>query len=133
MLNMKAVLALELRNDNVRQLMKLAQWECDQVSAGLGKAVIGSMPSSTWCAEILGYDSRFGYQRGFLKYKKDYAHSNSVGSRGVHAIYLLEEGRLYEVKEWKDRYFCIVQNWEIHKIDKTEVVKWLSGRSVLMS
>ena len=47
-----------------------------------------------------------------------------MGSRGVRAIYMLEEGKIYEVKEWQERYFCIVRDWTICRIDDNEVEEW---------
>lgn len=125
---MKAILALELRGDNTRQLWKLGRWQCDQVAPGLGAAVIGFMPSSAWCAEIVGRDPKYKYARRFLPFKKNYSQSNSVGSRGVRAIYMLEENKIYEVKEWKERYFCTIRDWAICRISEYEVNEWLKEK-----
>lgn len=127
---MKAVLSIELRGDNVRQLWKLGTWKCNQIEPGLGEKVLGLMPPSAWCAQITGRDKVFRYARKFLPFKKDYSSANSKGSRGVMAVYVLDEGRVYDVKEHRDRYFCAVKDWEVVKIDESEVEQWLNSHSV---
>jgi hypothetical protein len=127
---MKAILALELRGDNARQLTRLWSSISDMnLGEGAGRAIFGSMPPAAWCAEITGRDPKFKYKRDFLRYKKDYSQANSKGSRGVRAIYMLDEGKVYDVKDWKERYFCAVKDWEIHRIDESEVEEWLNARS----
>lgn len=98
----------------------------------LGERLMGKYPASHWVAEITGFDDKFGYQRIFLPYNKDYSHANSKGSRGVYAHYILEQGRIYEVKEpisWKNtiRYFCTVDaDGDIVKITKEDVDECLN-------
>lgn len=113
---MKARLALELFGEDVRSefagMRKIFQ---------AGKAgrqfdrVIGTLPPSCWVAEITDADPLYKYERQFLPRKLDYTHANSVGSRGVIAEYILESGKIYEVKEqisWSRtrRYFCAVSD-----------------------
>jgi hypothetical protein len=95
---------------------------------GSGRAIFGSIPPYAWCAEITGLDKKYKYMRRFLPFKKDYSQSNSVGSRGIRAIYMLEENKIYEVKDWKDRYFCIVRDWGIRRIPEYEVKEWLKEK-----
>jgi hypothetical protein len=92
---------------------------------GVGRAVFGGCPPTAWAAEITGRDPRYRYARKFLSYKKDYSEANSKGSRGVYAIYILDDGKIYEVKDFKDRYFCIVQDWEIVQVSREYVEYWL--------
>jgi len=87
-----------------------------------------------WVARIVGLDPQYGFQREFVQGKKDYAHSNSKGTRGVYINYILDEGFIYEVsapQSWKrtDRYFCRVVSGEITKISKEDVEEWLNSHS----
>ena len=86
-----------------------------------------------WVAQILGRDPKYKYRREFLRPKVDYTRSNSVGSRGVYANYILEDGQYYEVKaplSWRhsEQYFCTVENGSIRRVTKEEVDEWLKLR-----
>lgn len=126
---MKAILEIELIGDNIRQEMKLWTNIGNMAMPGLGDMTFGSYPPSGWIAEITGFDSKYKYARSFLKFKKDYSRANSKGSRGVYAEYILDEGKIYDVKDRKQRYFCKVDNWQIVRIDELEVKEWLKSRS----
>lgn len=136
---MKAFIEIELFAQDLAQLNRFCTNITNEVLPGLGNMVFGGMPSSGWAAEITGTDPKYKYQRSFLKRKKEYSRGNSKGSRGIYAEYILETGRLYEVKEQKswsrfERYFCKVNDdGEVLKIDETEVIEWLKSRSALMS
>lgn len=115
-----AALALEwIGHDIDQQLMALSN-------------VLG--PAATrrpWVAQITGGEFP-RLDRTFLKGKKDYTHSNSVGSRGVELHYLLTEGEVYEVKynsAWQNRQrcFCTVHGGEILPLTKEDVEAWLSS------
>lgn len=125
---MKAILALELRDDASRQYMKLARYICNEILPGLDKIVIGNMPNDAWCAGIAGLDTKYKYARRFLPFRKDYSQSNSMGSRGVRAIYTLSENKIYEAKEHKNRYFCMIKDWEVIRISELEVLEWLNEK-----
>lgn len=99
------------------------------LGAGAGRAIMGSLPPFSWCAQITGLDTRYKYARRFLSFKRDYAQSNSIGSRGVRAIYMLEENKIYEVKDGSARYFCRICDWEIQRIPKSEVEIWLKEKN----
>lgn len=131
---MKAYLEIELKWDNTRQLMKL--WD-NIMYMGVSKHGVPKkyaetfkpMPSTGWIAEIIGFDPKFKYQRDFVKFKKDYSRANSKGSRGVYAVYILESGKIYDIKDNKFRYFAIVENdGNIKEIPETEVLKCLKAR-----
>jgi hypothetical protein len=80
---------------------------------------------STWVAEI-GSDG----SRRFLPCNKDFSRANSTGTRGIFAEFILGPGKIYEVKNVKDRYFCQVgRDGSIQKITKEEVNKCLSNHS----
>jgi len=125
---LKAILALELRDDGSRQYMKPARYICNEIYLGLDKIVIGNTPNDAWCAEIIEFDTKYKYVRRFLPFRKDYSQSNSMGSRGVRAIYTLSENKIYEAKEHKNRYFCMIKDWEIVKVSKAEVAEWLNEK-----
>lgn len=128
---MKAVLEIELRGDNSVQLWKLFRMQLNDALPAMGDVALGSMPPAGWVAEIIGIDKKYKYARKFLRYKKDYSRSNSVGSRGVFAEYILESGKLYDVKEWDKRYFCTVDSntGAIVKIKDGEVNSWIKSAS----
>lgn len=132
---MKAYLEIELFGENARQMFKLWETIINTGAPGLGTITFGGMPSSGWVAEITGFDPKYKYARNFLKRKLDYSRANSKGSRGVYAEYILESGKIYEVKEqtsWKKvyRYFCTVNNdGEIVILNESEVIEWLKSRS----
>jgi hypothetical protein len=103
---------------------------------GFAKAVIGSGYSRRpWVAEITGKDAKFGMDRKFLDSKLTRKHANGAHSRGVELWFLLESGRIYEVKHslsWtrSERYFCVVtEAGNIGRISKQEVEQWLNDRS----
>jgi hypothetical protein len=84
-------------------------------------------PGRPWVAEL----SR-GWQRSFLRGRRDYTLANGAGSRGIFVEYVLHDGRIYDVYEltsWTDtrRYFCRVEAGEILTIEREEVPRWLSG------
>lgn len=127
---MRAYLELELVGDDTYQLFKFYK-NVTEGLIGLGNEVFGKVPPTAWVAEITAFDAKYKYTRHFMRFKKDYSRSNSKGSRGVYAEYLLESGQIYEVKERKERYFCKVDDaGEIVKITEEEVIAWLKNRSV---
>jgi hypothetical protein len=57
-----------------------------------------------------------------LRYRKDYSRSNSKGSRGVFAEYILESEKIYDVRDNKRRFFCkVTDEGDIVHIDESEV------------
>lgn len=86
-----------------------------------------------WVAEITGICTKYGLARKFLSPRRDASKSNSAGSRGIYASYMLEHGKIYEIsspRSWKktDRFFC--EGSEPSKIlNKEEVLEWLKTRS----
>lgn len=128
---MKAIKEIELFGEDTRALSKFYTGVINDGMPGLGDMVIGSIPPSGWVAEIAGTDPKYKYVRCFLKPKKDYSRANSKGSRGVYAEYVLESGRMYEVKEQVSnkrtiRYFCTVDgDGNVIDIPESEVKEWL--------
>lgn len=123
---MKAILEIELIGDNTVQEMRMWRRLGDELIPGTGTAIFGGCPPSGWVAEIVNFHEKFKYERKFLKFKKDYSRANSKGSRGVYAEYILEDDKIYDVKNNKQRYFCKVEDWKIVKITEEEVIEWLN-------
>lgn len=102
-------------------------WGLSPNDVFLTKLFLGGLgPPRYWVAQITGRSGGNGYDRQFLKAKTDYTHSNSKGTRGVYACYLLESGHIYEVSSpvsWKrvDRYFCRAVDGHVQRITKVEV------------
>lgn len=87
-----------------------------------------------WVAEIVGFSDKYKFERKFVKQKKDFSTSNSVGSRGINANYMLEYGKLYEISSpvsWKktDRYFVIGDDPD-NRLSAEEADKWLKTKLV---
>jgi len=114
---MKAMLEIEAIGDNVNV-----------------PSFLGHFPKRYWCAEILGPDVQYGLSRRFLSPQKDYVKSNSVGSRGVYAYYLLDSGRLYEAAiplSWRKtgRQFMTVDNdGNIVNLTEDEATEWVAKK-----
>jgi hypothetical protein len=131
---MKASIRIEAIGDNVRQEMRLWNRILEEAAPGLGRVTFGKIPFGYWVAEITGRDPVYKYQRRFLKSKKDYSQSNRIGSRGVFLYFLLDSGRVYEVKTSRRRYFCTVnEEGEVIEMEKREVDQWINDHSVSTS
>lgn len=124
---MKASLMLEYIGEAQDARLSLYGKIIDQVSPGLGNEVISVKRSRMpWVAEITGADSKFGFKRSFLKGNWERSKSNYTGSRGTKLCFILESGKLYEVKSpvsWRsvDRYFCVVtEDGDIKRTTETE-------------
>lgn len=128
---MKAIIKIEAIGDNTYQYFRLYKKILNEGAPGLGNSILEGMGAPYWCAKITGFDPKYKYAREFLKPKKDYSESNSVGSRGIFLFYILENNCLYEVSKpitWKKlrRYFCVVDNnGEIIEIKKEDVDQWI--------
>jgi hypothetical protein len=130
---MKNILELELFGDNIRQQWSIYRGISEMIAPGMFDKTIGKMPSNTWVAEITGFDEKYKFARAFLHGKKDYSRANSNGSRGVYLEYVLESGKVYEVKSqetWSRvrRYFCrIDEQGRIISMTEEEVIEWLKS------
>ena len=132
---MKAILKIECVGDDSVAHVKLARSITKDLLGGrTASAVFGTAPARYFVAEITGTDEKFGYKRIFLPCNKDYRNSNSTGSRGVVAHYLIDSGKIYDVKSpdsWRssERYFCTVDECgDIVKLTKEEVDTCLKNR-----
>lgn len=132
---MLAVLKIEAMGDSTDQYMKFARAVFNEVGPGLGDQAIGKWPARYWVARITGKCPRYKWKREFIRGKKDYSQTNSVGSRGVYIWYFLESGNVYEVNapvSWKnnDRYFCrVTEAGDITRITESDVELWLKDHS----
>lgn len=132
---MKAIIRLEMFGYDMRQWMRLQWARLDSFAPGMGKAVIGKLPSPGWVAEITGRDATYGLARRFLRGNLDYSEANSVGSRGIFLEVVLESGHVYEIKRkdsWRSsrRYFATVtDDGTIAEMNRDEVDQWLNDRS----
>lgn len=133
---MKVSLKIECIGDDQDYLIKMASAQiAGAFDKELSDAVIGKFPARYFVAEILGFDKKYKFKRRFLKYNKDYSEANSKGSRGVYAYYILESGKIYDVKSpvsWKncERYFCSVSEFGfIYYLTEEEVIECLKSRS----
>lgn len=122
---MKAFIELELKEINEKELHRLYGFEGRPGTGKIFKSI-----ASSWAAEITGQDSKYKYQRKFLRRKKDYSRSNPRKLSGIYAEYILESGKIYEIKNFKNRYFCAVSDdGDIIKIMESEVIEWLRNHS----
>jgi hypothetical protein len=127
---MKASLKIEAIGDNSFQEMRFYTNILNDGAPGLGD-LLGAPKPDYWVAMITGYDKKYGYSRQFLRGKKDYKKSNSVGSRGIYLFYLLDSGYIYEVSQpitWQKtrRYYCtVIDDGEIIEIGKDLVDQWV--------
>lgn len=131
---MKASLILEYIGEAQDARLSLYGKIIDQISPGLGNQVIGcNRMRMPWIAEVTGIDNKFGFKRNFLKGNWERSKSNATGSRGTRLCFVIESGRLYEVKSpqsWRsiDRYFCTVsEEGNIRRITETEAKTWLKN------
>ncbi|MFA5054124.1 MAG: hypothetical protein WC565_08695 [Parcubacteria group bacterium] len=91
--------------------------------------IIGS-PENAWVAEVEVLSGCVRSRRiDHAMY--DYSGTNSVGSRGIRQGYLLKEQTIYEVsspESWKrtDRYYCVVEDGELKRLDAKDVLEWAS-------
>lgn len=129
---MKATLCLEYIGESGDAQIALYSGKLDTAFQGLGDVAFGCKnPRKPWVAEIIGYHGKYGFERKFLPSKRNYSRANSSGSRGVELWFVLESGKVYEVKaprSWRsvDRYFCRVDDdGEIIRMSKDEVGSWL--------
>ena len=136
---MKAALTMEIFGEDDRALVKAWTRVVDLVVPGLGEYTVGKMPVTYWAAEITGFDPKYKYTRKFLRCKKDYSRSNSIGSRGIFAEYTLESGHIYQILQqysWKrsEKYFCAVsEEGDIAELTEEEVINWLNNTLGLTS
>ena len=134
---MKAYIRGEAIGDDAIQLSRFYEGMLNMILPNLGTAIC-HMPSNIWAAEITGFDPKYKYKRKFLRGKKDYSHANSKGSRGVYVEWVLESGRIYQIKRpvsWNnvECFFCTVnENGDIISLSEQEVIECLKRRSALM-
>lgn len=72
----------------------------------------------TWLAEITGTDSKYGFKRDFIN-----DHTEVVGRC---LGYKLDEGSIYNWKNYKEQQFGIMENGTLYEITKQDVEKLLA-------
>lgn len=86
-----------------------------------------------WLAEITGRDPKFDLQRDFIDAQKDYAGSNSKGTRGVYFRWTLAANRVYEAFEPQSRrggrrlFLRTTAEGDTVEISREEVETWLNN------
>ena len=134
---MKATLAVEYIGEAQDARMALYAGIMDQLAPGVGRAVVGGSPRirKPWAAEITATHPTYGFERRFLPANWQRKRANSTHSRGVELWFVLETGKVYEVKapaSWRnsDRYFCrVTEAGDIVRITKEDVEQWLRCQS----
>lgn len=125
---MKAFVEIELFGENVRQSCKLYSQITNDLVPGLGDDTFDKLPPSGWVAELTGFDPKYKYTRKFLKHNKDYSRANSKGSRGIFAEYILESGKIYDIKDDRLRYFArVTDNGDVKSMSESEVKEWVKS------
>lgn len=131
---MKATFGLEYFGKGLDDEIRFHKEKYNFLMNGIGDKLIGKSHSRRpWVAEIIGIDERYGYARKFLNGKVSYKYANSKATRGVMLWFILESGKLYEVKHytsWKNsvRYFCEVSRaGDIRTMELNEVNEWLNN------
>lgn len=136
---MKATLGLELIGGDEPLDISIPRQILNEACEGVGDITIGEREAPLWVAEIIGRDQVYRYGRRFLRGTRNYKYANAAGTRGIFTWYILESGRVYEVKSpqtWSrtDRYFCrVTDDGDIVRITKEEVDEWIERCSASMS
>lgn len=128
---MKATLCLEaIGHSSFKQIRKF-----EIFTSKIGFGYEDRIPQPCWVAELVRwYPVDEEYLKRFLDFKVDYSKSNSKGSRGVFYYYILESGRLYQIKKrtsWsKTRTFFakVTNDGEIEEISEDEVQECLEEK-----
>ncbi len=135
---MSYVLALECIGDDTNGHAWLRH-QAMRYLIGEEMAAFMTLPTRRpWVAQLTGLSARYGFERRFVLGKKDFSRANSLGSRGVYAHYILEEGLLYEVHallSWKrsERYYCQIRLGAPFRLTKEVIIQCLSEGSASTS
>lgn len=135
---MSYILALECIGDDTNGHAWLRHQAMRQL---MGEDVAAFMRLPTrrpWVAHLTGLSARYGFARAFVPGKKDFSQANSLGSRGVYAHYILEEGLLYEVHallSWKrsEHYYCQIRLGAPFRLTKEVIIQCLNEVSASTS
>ncbi len=100
------------------ELIGWKTWQDDRLQMAIADRIVPGVgrnfarPSPWWVAEITGRSRKYRYARSFIQPHVDYTMASDSFNRGVFAYYLVESGRMYEVKEKTPeenlRYFLTV-------------------------
>lgn len=81
---------------------------------------IGHETRRTWLAEIQGRSKKWGFAREFVA-------AAAKKLRGGIAEYLIDEDRLYECAEDGERYFVMVKDGAVQRLDKPAAIAVLEA------
>lgn len=87
------------------------------------------LKSRAWVMEVAHFVEGRPAKKRWVRCTKIYEESNSVGSRGIYKLFILEPRVLYWVSDprsWSrtERYFCVVDGFDLTKLTKEEAVEW---------
>jgi len=94
-------------------------------------AYMGWDKSGPWVAKLVGFSDQYGYEREFMRFRRDFSAASSTGNRGIWRYYALEPG-VYQVNErtsWKHvrRYFILVrEDGTYQEINQSEANEWVT-------
>lgn len=125
---MKAALSLEHIGANTHD--ELAMFQRLEIAYGIRPCQDRQIKIGPWVSEIFK-DANGSINRKTLYGKRDYSRANSKGSRGVMVNYVLEENKLYLVRDprsWKSvdvYYAAVTENGDVKKLTEDEAIEWL--------
>ena len=132
---MKQVLKIEwLAFGSNQYLLRMDKWL--EASGLIYSSEDKHKSNRPWVAEIIGQYPSKKLKRLFVEGSVDFSEASKNGDRGVMITFILESGRIYEVKykitlKRISRYFCTVtDSGEILKINEDEVEQCLNNTSV---
>lgn len=109
--------------------MKILRLEAIGDDRATMMAQFGVQPDRPWVAELVGLNDQGGFNRRFLRPRKDYSGSNSVGSRGVMLHFEMGRGvyEVYEMTSWRGRrrYFAAVDGAKLYEITREDAEQYL--------
>lgn len=130
---MKATLALEYIGEGNERRLKDFERLIDGLAPGLGGVVVGEgFTRRPWVTEIVGREDSAKLVRRSLLANWQRKDANSKQTRGVYLWFILESGRLYEVRacqSWRStrRYFCTVsEDGAIYELTPEQAAEWVN-------
>lgn len=106
----------------------------EQIGDNLARNPWLGLGARGWVDELIRMDwGRSDFVRMRLHGKRDYARANGVGSRGINELYLLEWGRVYEVRQpisWRrsrQYYAGVSDDGDVVELTREQVEEVLCG------
>lgn len=131
---MKVLMSLERIGDDGAEALRHYEAAVFVPSSTWLKARQAGAPSIMPAIRAMREDGGLGR---WLRYRRDYSSANGTGSRGVMAVYELEMGHYYWVRErtsWKNsrEYFICAGRAGIREVEREEAVEWARERLAWM-